>query len=73
VAEAHAAGRFRKKLKDPELVAQAFWASVHGIVSLHLTKGNDTWIDWRSPSKAAELQIDALLRGCLNKEEQVHD
>ena len=73
VAEAHAAGRFRKKYKDPELLAQAFWACVHGIVSLHLTKGNDTWIDWRNPAKTAEVQIDALLRGCLKKEESDHD
>jgi AcrR family transcriptional regulator len=65
VAEAHAAGSFRKDIKDPELVSQMFWASVHGIVALHLTKCKDDWIDWRTPAKTAQLQTDALFRGLL--------
>jgi hypothetical protein len=57
------AGRFRPDLKDPELVAQVFWAAVHGLVSLRLTKADDPWIKWRPVKQLARTIVEALVRG----------
>jgi AcrR family transcriptional regulator len=65
VQEALTADRFRPELKDAELIAQTFWAGMHGLVALHLTKSADDWIDWRSPLKTSELLGDVLVRGML--------
>ena len=64
-AEAIASGRLRSEYKDPELLAQAAWASVHGVVSLHIAKRNDAWIDWRPPRRVARMLAEALFRGLL--------
>ncbi|KJV07147.1 TetR/AcrR family transcriptional regulator [Methylocucumis oryzae] len=50
-------------LVDAHLLAQAFWASVHGIVAIHLTIYGDPWVEWRSSEAITELTIDTLLRG----------
>src|SRR5205085_122655 len=47
VIECMAAGYFKKAYRDPEMVAQVLWASIHGIVSLHIARAQDTWIPWR--------------------------
>jgi AcrR family transcriptional regulator len=57
------AHRLRPEFKDANLVAQVFWACVHGVVSLHLTKRESKWIQWHSAPQTAELMINALLRG----------
>ncbi|MEO6324286.1 MAG: TetR/AcrR family transcriptional regulator [Thermoanaerobaculia bacterium] len=63
IAQAIAEGRLRPELKDPDLVAQAAWSGTHGVVSLHIAKGSDPWIEWRSVKKTAALIVDALIRG----------
>jgi AcrR family transcriptional regulator len=63
VVQAIAEKRLRPELKDPDLVAQAVWAGTHGVVSLHIAKECDPWIEWRSLKKTAALAIDALIRG----------
>jgi len=68
VAEAIAAGRLRPELQDADLVAQAVWGSVHGVVSLQIAKCNDHWVDWRPPLEVAELLMEAALRGILREE-----
>ncbi len=50
-------------LVDAHLLAQAFWASVHGIVAIRLTIYGDPWVEWRSLEATAELTIETLLRG----------
>ena len=65
VEEAIAAGRFRKELTDPDLVAQVLWASVHGLVALHLNSSRDKWVEWRPASSALELITGAYLDGLL--------
>ena len=47
VQEAIDSGRFREELADAELVSQTLWASVHGVISLHIAKGTDPWVAWR--------------------------
>jgi AcrR family transcriptional regulator len=63
VAQAIAEGRVRDSLTDPELVAQTLWAGVHGVVSLLLARGEDTWISWRSRTAIADLMLDTLMEG----------
>jgi hypothetical protein len=53
----------RPELKDPHLVSQAAWAGVHGVVSLHIAKKGDPWVDWRAEKKTAALVIEAFARG----------
>ena len=63
VAEAIEKGLLRPELKDPNLVAQAAWAGVHGDVSLHVAKGEDPWIDWKPLKKTVALVVDSFTRG----------
>ncbi len=63
VAACLADGRFHPGLQDPDLVAQAMWAGVHGVVSLQIAKCNDDWIDWRPTGTLVTLVIDGLIQG----------
>ena len=65
VREAMAASRFRPQFKDAELLAQVLWASVHGLVALHLNKDKGRWVEWRPASKAVQLITGAYLDGLL--------
>ncbi len=65
VKEAMDQGRFRQDLDDPEEVAQMFWGASHGVVSLHIAKHRDPWIDFRDTERTAAKACDALLRGLL--------
>lgn len=65
VKEALAAGRFHPELKNPDLVAQVLWASVHGLVALHLNKVNDEWVKWCPPEQAVRLMTGVQLEGLL--------
>lgn len=71
VAEAIEAGLLRPGLTDPDLVAQAVWGAVHGVVSLQIAKCNDHWVDWRPADEVAELLMDAAIRGLLKDKEEV--
>jgi AcrR family transcriptional regulator len=61
-------GVFRPELHDAELLSQTLWAAVHGVISLHIAKGCDAWVDWRSMEERSELMLDATLRGLLREE-----
>ena len=65
VQEAMAARRFRPELKDAQLVAQVLWASVHGLVALHLSNPGNGRVEWRSADKAARLVTGPLVDGLL--------
>ena len=67
VQQAIDAGCFRDELKDAELISQTLWAAVHGVISLHIAKCNDAWVDWRPIKDRAELMLDANLRGLLKE------
>lgn len=56
-------GLLRPELTDAHLVSQAAWAGVHGVVSLHIAKKADPWVDWKSEKKTAALVIEAFTRG----------
>ena len=49
---------------DPETFRQAFWALLHGLISLPASRPD---VDWRP--ELAEVAFDALLKGLLRREE----
>lgn len=63
VSEGIASGRFRPEYNDVELTAQTSWAAVHGVISLHIAKCNDGWVDWRPLETRAQLMVDMLIAG----------
>ncbi|MBK9794992.1 MAG: TetR/AcrR family transcriptional regulator [Holophagaceae bacterium] len=63
VALAHQKGMLREGLDDTHLVAQTFWAGVHGTVSLALDKGDELWIPWADLEQRLNLMADSLRRG----------
>ncbi len=65
VAAAQAAGALRTAEGDPHRTAQTLWAGLHGVIALHLDKGNDPWVPWRPLGEQAGTMIDVLLRGAV--------
>lgn len=65
VAEAISDERLRAGLDDPDLVAQAVWAGVHGVVSLYIAKSHDEWVPWREVERLGEFVIDMQVRGLV--------
>jgi AcrR family transcriptional regulator len=63
VEDALAQGRFREELTDVDLISQTVWSGVHGVISLHIAKCNDDWVEWRDLELRATTMIDALVRG----------
>jgi len=68
VSEAMEKGMLRPELKDAQLVAQAAWAGVHGVVSLHVAKAADEWIDWRPLKKTVALVVESFRRGIARED-----
>lgn len=60
---AHQQGLLREGSDDTHLIAQTFWAGVHGMVSLALDKGEEDWIPWASLEQRLDLMTDTLRRG----------
>jgi len=67
VEEALRAGRFRPEHRDAALLAQLLWASVHGVASLHIAKGQDDWIEWRNPRTSGNRMVEAMMHGVLRE------
>ncbi len=63
VQEAMQQGQFRSEFDDVDQVSQIFFAAVHGVMSLHIVKGDDDWVQWSPIRPKAERMIQALIRG----------
>jgi AcrR family transcriptional regulator len=63
VIQALSEKRFRPEYKDADLIAQTVWSGVHGVVSLHIAKCNDDWVEWRAIEARAKQMIDVLVDG----------
>lgn len=50
-------------LNDANLLAQSYWASVHGVVAIHITQYGDPWVEWCSLEETARMTIDTMIRG----------
>jgi AcrR family transcriptional regulator len=71
VHEAFDAGLFKAELTDFELVAQTLWAGTHGVCSLEIALGHETWINWTNVEARLNLMQNALLRGLLRHPESL--
>ncbi|MBK8815474.1 MAG: TetR/AcrR family transcriptional regulator [Methylococcaceae bacterium] len=65
VFEAFDAGLFKPEFNDFELIAQTLWASIHGVCSLEITLGHETWIQWPSLEMRLNTMQNAILQGLL--------
>ena len=67
VIEAMESGRFRGEYSDPDLLAQIFWAMVHGIACIRLTTTEEKhkWVDLRSADMTSEIACNGLFNGLL--------
>jgi AcrR family transcriptional regulator len=63
---------FKAELTDSELLAQTLWASVHGVCSLEIALGHETWINWVDIEARLRLMQSAILRGLLQHPESHH-
>lgn len=64
VSEAIADGRFAAAFRDPEMTSQMLWATMHGLVSLHIIHGHkDDWFEWRDARETARRMSQAMLTG----------
>ena len=63
ISDAMSAGRFRPEFNDADELCQFFFASVHGLVALHIVKGDDPWVEWRPIRPTAQKMTEALIRG----------
>jgi AcrR family transcriptional regulator len=66
-ADAIAGGHIREQYQDADQLAQMLWAGCHGIVSLHIAKGHDDWVDWRDVRHTATEIRQAMMRGVLRE------
>jgi AcrR family transcriptional regulator len=62
-AEGVAAGLFRPEYDDAEELAQMCWGSLHGLLSLHIALGTDTFVEWRDVRQTASRMSGAMMRG----------
>ncbi|MEA2707490.1 MAG: hypothetical protein QOF78_91 [Phycisphaerales bacterium] len=60
-------GRLRKELRDPQLVAQTFWAAVHGVASIEVTFRNDPWMQMADLETRAATMIEGIIRGLVKE------
>jgi AcrR family transcriptional regulator len=65
VQQAIDAGSFRPELRDAELIAQTLWAGIHGVISLHIAKLKDEWVEWRPIGNRIEMMLDVTVRGMV--------
>ena len=60
-------GRLRPQYADPDELAQILWASLHGLISLRMTK-HDPWVPWRDLEHSARQAIEILTSGIRRME-----
>ena len=54
---------------SPTPTCLARWSGrMHGVVSLHIAKCNDAWVDWRPTKRTAHAMIDMMIRGLAREE-----
>ena len=66
-AEAIAQKRLRPELTDGHLVAQTFWAAVHGVSSIEITFQNDPWLPLADLEARAATMVDGIIRGLVRE------
>ncbi|MDQ6827272.1 MAG: WHG domain-containing protein [Gemmatimonadota bacterium] len=65
VRDAVATGRFAAPITDVDLIAQSLWSTIHGVLALHIVRGQDHWIPWRPARQTAKFLTDHLFEALL--------
>ena len=65
------AGRVRPEYADADTLAQLFWITVHGVTSLHITKKDNPWIQWKGIERLSKAAIDAILRATVDPTSEI--
>lgn len=60
-------GRIRPEIDDADQLAQILWGTVHGMISLRITKRHHDWVPWRELRATARMAMQILLRGILRE------
>jgi AcrR family transcriptional regulator len=63
VGDAIAAGRLGPQYADVEQVTQIVWAAAHGVVSLHIAKASDPFVQWGDVRATARALVDITIHG----------
>lgn len=58
-------GRIRPECSDPDLIAQVLWGSIHGQISLRITKHHQDFVPWKELREAVHFTMSALMQGML--------
>lgn len=72
VKEAFNAALFKPEITSFELIAQTLWASTHGVCSLQIALGNETWINWGEIEARLNMMQNAILLGLLRHPEDLN-
>jgi AcrR family transcriptional regulator len=66
-AEAIATGRLRQEFDDADELAQICWGSLHGVVALQVTLGDEPRFNWADVRRAGRKLTRSLTRGFLRE------
>jgi len=67
VQEAFEAALFKPELTDFELIAQTLWASTHGVCSLEIALGHETWVHWTDIEARLRFMQTVIFQGLLRQ------
>lgn len=70
VAAGSRRGCYRPEFTDVDALAQLVWSAVHGVVSLHIVKECDTWVEWRPALETAHALVEVMVRGLVREPEK---
>jgi AcrR family transcriptional regulator len=71
VLEAFESGIFKPELNDYELIAQTLWASMHGVCSLEIALGHESWVRWTDIGARLSFMQSTILSGLLSSPENL--
>jgi len=71
VKEAFEAALFKPEITNFELIAQTLWASTHGVCSLEIALGNESWIKWDEVEARLNMMQTVIFAGLLRNPEEV--
>ncbi|CAM6002060.1 unnamed protein product [Sphagnum balticum] len=58
------------KTIDSHLIAQTFWAGLHGLVAQRISLGDEPWFKWRPISEAQQTLIEMMLESFFGKNDE---
>ncbi|MBB5020393.1 AcrR family transcriptional regulator [Chitinivorax tropicus] len=59
------AGNLKCSEQDLDLLAQTLWSAFHGLVSLHISLGEEPWVEWTPVKARVDAMFEMLLTGML--------